>query len=70
MNITGNPNLIDSIRIAKSLGCEVTYPRRTGELCVRHHALLRPIVVNSRRKDSSRILVQKLRQLAKLAGEA
>lgn len=65
MQIFGNPNLLDAIRMAIRAGCEVFIARRTGEYVISH-----PIAgrcrINSRRKDCPRVLVCLLRRLPEI----
>jgi hypothetical protein len=61
--LAGNPNLRDTIQAAVQRGCLVEHRRRTGELVFRHPAWQKAIVVNGRRKDTPRFLLQHLRDL-------
>ena len=55
-------NLREALREAIECGCEVTRIRRTGEMRVRAPNC-HPFRVNSRRKDSPKVLETLLRQL-------
>lgn len=57
-------NRRDALVVAKELGCHVKRVRRTGELRISHPNLMKPIRINSRRKDTGRILTVALRRLA------
>jgi hypothetical protein len=57
-------NSRNAVRLALDLGCEVTQPRRTGELLIAHPLLTRRIRINGRRKDAPRQLTTALAGLA------
>ena len=59
----GNPNLRESLKLAKELGCDVK--RKDGEVVIRHPSQPRPIHVNARRKSTPRKLVTYLRRLVR-----
>lgn len=60
--MSGTPNLVDALREARRLGCEVTYPRRTGEVLVVAPDGSR-VRANNRRKDSTKALLQLLKRV-------
>ncbi len=62
--LQGNLNLRDAIPLAESLGCHIEHLRRTGEIYITHPSWQKPLVVNVRRKDTNRVFMVKLRQLA------
>ena len=68
MNIQTGMDLRKSLKKASSMGCDVGWPRRTGEVTVRHPRLDWSVRVNSRRKDSPRCLTSFLKELAGLLG--
>lgn len=68
MNIQPGMDLRKCLKAAESMGCDVGWPRRTGEVTVRHHRLDWSVRVNSRRKDSPRCLTAFLKELAGLLG--
>lgn len=59
-------SLRQALAQARNLGCEVYWPRRTGEVVVRHRLLEHAVRVNARRHDASRELVGLLRALVML----
>ena len=64
VTLVSGMNRRGALGVAKNLGCCIERVRRTGELRVSHPDLPRPIRINSRRKDTGRILTVALRQLA------
>ena len=64
-----NLNRRQAIRLARSLGCDVHPPNRTGELVFSHPLLAWHVRTNGRRKDTSRELMQFLREVRRLAGQ-
>lgn len=61
--LRGGINLREALQVARQLGCVVDWPRRTGEVRVRHVLSRRPLRLSARRKDSPRALVTFLRHL-------
>lgn len=65
--LSGNPSQRDCEHAARDLGVHVEHVHRTGETRWTHPAWQRPIVINSRRKDTPRALVVALRRLTQVA---
>lgn len=63
ISLAGNPNLDDTLRAAKALGCEVRHKHANGEVEVRHPAFPKILAINSRRKSTPRQLLTALRHL-------
>lgn len=61
LDLSGNPNLIDLLREARRLGCEVSINNRSGE--VRVACVVGRVNCNSRRKDGNRSLIVLLRRM-------
>ena len=59
--MSGVPNLCEALRLAHELGCDVSPIRATGEVRVSHPAVIRPVRINGRRKDTPRKLLSMLR---------
>lgn len=62
--LPGNPNLAETLSVARSLGVTVEKVNRTGEIRATHPAWGRSIKINERRKDSPRDLLVAVRRLA------
>lgn len=58
-------NLRDALKRARELGFQVEEVFRTGELRFSHPQFARTFRVNSRRKDASRVLTMRIRQVEK-----
>lgn len=56
-------NLRESLAHARRLGASVVHPRRTGEVRLQHPLMPKPVLANSRRKDSPRKVTAWLRRL-------
>lgn len=63
MDLSGNLNLRDALRVALELGGEVEPVRRTGEVRVTLAGMT--VKHNARRKDANRDLMVMLRKAAK-----
>lgn len=61
--MTGNPNLRESLALARRLGCEVETVNRTGEVKITPPGPGLPVVCNGRRKDTPRVLIKALQRL-------
>lgn len=61
--LAGNLNLTDSLALASAHGARVEARRGTGEVRVTFPGLPRPMLLNSRRKDSPLALIVQLRRL-------
>lgn len=59
-------NLRQALRSARSLGCRVRCPRRTGEVLVSHPAVPGSVRVNARRKDAPRALTGLLDEVCRV----
>ena len=70
MDINPGMDLRKCLKAATQMGCEVGWPRRTGEVTVKHPKVDWSVRVNSRRKDSPRCLTAFLKEVARLLGEA
>ena len=57
-------DLTKALHIARGLGCQVAFVRRTGEIRVTHPLMAKSCKVNGRRKDCPRHLVGWLRTLS------
>jgi hypothetical protein len=64
MQLAGNPNLADVVRIARQVGVSVEVRKGTGELRFAHPSF-GFIMVNGRRKDTPRSILVPLRRLVK-----
>jgi len=56
-------NLLDCQRLARELGAEISFYRKTGELRFWHPAVPVTMRVNSRRKDAPRALTHWLNRV-------
>lgn len=63
MRVHAGMSLHDALKIARELGCEVTWPSASGEVRVAHPTWTTHVNANSRKKDASRELVKRLRKL-------
>ena len=62
-HICSGMNLRAALDIARSLGCTIVPVNRTGEIRVSHPAMIQPVTINARRKDSERRFTGWLREL-------
>jgi hypothetical protein len=59
-------NLIDALRIANRLGCEIEPIRATGAGRLRHQLMKRTVRFRRRRKDAPRAITSFIRRIAAL----
>lgn len=57
-------NLLRAKQLARKLGCEIAVVNRTGDIRFRHRLMVKPVLVNNRRRDASRALIVWLRAIA------
>ena len=57
-------NLLDALRVARSLGVRVEQVRRTGEVRLSHPLVEKPVNCNGRRKSASRAAVGLIQKVA------